>query len=237
MKKKIVMLTCCIGIMTFIISGCGNENKESNAWICAKHVVEEELKSPSTAKFCSYPDAKITDMGDNRYKVEGYVDAKNSFGAEIRTDFTVTLTLTKSGYKDESCSFDSDSIDSESGDMKDFISDYIDEHPEEYSQTDESDYDTQHTCEVSECYKDGTYSIVGISGETEYYCYDHYQEIQDIINMMEEDVGSGAASKHQCEECSKEGTHELVGISGQIEYYCTEHYNKLIEFMNRLYGN
>ena len=170
--------------MTSIVSGCGNENKECDAWICAQHIVEEELKSSSTANFCSYPDASITDMGDDRYKIEGYVDAENSFGAEIRTDFTVTLTLTKSGYKDESCSFDSDSIDSESDDMGDFISDYIDEHPEEYNQSDESDYDTQHTCEVSGCYKDGIYSITGFSGDVEYYCSEHYYEMKDMAEMM-----------------------------------------------------
>lgn len=186
MEKKIVTLMCCIGIMTSIVSGCGNKNNESDAWICAKHIVEEELKSPSTADFCSYPDASITDMGDDRYKIEGYVDAENSFGAEIRTDFTVTLTLTKSGYKDESCSFNSDSInsDSESDDMKDFISDYIDEHPEEYNKTDESDYDTQHTCEVSGCYKDCIYSMTGFSGAVEYYCGEHYHEMEDMVEKM-----------------------------------------------------
>ena len=55
--------------------------------------------------------------------------------------------------------------------------------------------------------------------------------------MMEEDVGSGTASKHQCEECSKEGTRELVGFSGETEYYCTEHYNEIIEILNMMYGD
>lgn len=95
----------------------------------------------------------------------------------------------------------------------------------------------EHYCEADGCYKEGTKAITGLSGEVEYYCYDHYQEIQDIISMMEEDVGSGTASKHQCEECSKEGTREIVGFSGETEYYCTEHYNEMVEILNMLYGN
>lgn len=188
MKKRIIMLLYGIGITASLLTGCGNSEKEKtiDAWVCAQNVVEEELKSPSTAKFCSYPDADITNMGDNRYKIEGYVDAENSFGAEIRTDFTVTLTLTKSGYKDESCSFDSDSVDkdSDSDDMKDFISDYIDEHPEEYNKTEESDYNTRNTCEVDGCYKNGTYCMIGFSGNAEYYCSEHYHEMEEMAEMM-----------------------------------------------------
>lgn len=91
-------------------------------------------------------------------------------------------------------------------------------------------------CEVDDCYKEGIKEITGLSGKVEYYCYDHYQEMQDIISMMEEDVGSGTESKHQCEECSKEGTREIIGLSGTTEYYCTEHYNEMIEILDMLYG-
>lgn len=93
----------------------------------------------------------------------------------------------------------------------------------------------EHYCDADGCYKEGTKTMAGFSGKTEYYCQSHYDEIQDIIGGMEEDVGNGSASKHQCEECSKEGTHELVGLSGASEYYCTEHYNKIVEILNKLY--
>lgn len=93
----------------------------------------------------------------------------------------------------------------------------------------------EHYCEADGCYKEGTKTMTGFSGKTEYYCQSHYDEIQDIIGGMEEDVGNGSASKHQCEECSKEGTHELVGFSGATEYYCTEHYNEIVEILNKLY--
>ena len=95
----------------------------------------------------------------------------------------------------------------------------------------------EHYCEVSSCYNEGTYDIEGISGQTEYYCYSHYQEMQDIISYMEESVGSGSSSKHTCESCSKEGTHSIVGFSGETEYYCTEHYNEMVEILEMLFGD
>lgn len=81
-----------------------------------------------------------------------------------------------------------------------------------------------------ECGKTAT-KTVNLFGQTEYYCTTHYNEIMDIIDMMESDVGQGSASKHTCEECSNEGTHSIVGFSGQVEYYCTKHYNELKEML------
>lgn len=75
---------------------------------------------------------------------------------------------------------------------------------------------------------------VNLFGRTEYYCTTHYNEIIDIIDMMESDVGQGSASKHSCEECSNEGTHSIIGISGRVEYYCTRHYNELKEMLEIL---
>ena len=94
----------------------------------------------------------------------------------------------------------------------------------------------EHYCEAGGCYKEGTRSVTGFSGKAEYYCYDHYKEMQDNINMIEKDVGSSSESKHQCEECTKEGIREIVGLSGETEYYCTEHYNEMIEIINMLIG-
>lgn len=76
-----------------------NTGRESDAWVCAMHIVEQDLKAPATAKFCKYPDAIVACTGSNDYAIKGYVDSENSFGANIRTHFTVTLTLTEQGYK------------------------------------------------------------------------------------------------------------------------------------------
>ena len=79
---------------------------EMDAWVCAQDIVEANLKSPSSAKFCKYPDATITYCGDADYMVVGWVDAENSYGAKIRTSFIVTLTLTEKGYKNGYVIFD-----------------------------------------------------------------------------------------------------------------------------------
>ena len=94
-----------------------------------------------------------------------------------------------------------------------------------------------HYCQASGCYKEGTKTVTGISGATEYYCQDHYNEMQNIINDMEQDVENGTASRHTCEECSREGTHTLTGVSGRTEYYCTEHYNQIMDILDELYDN
>lgn len=82
------------------------KGREMDAWVCAQDIVEAKLKSPSSAKFCKYPDATITYCGDADYMVVGWVDAENSYGAKIRTSFIVTLTLTEKGYKNGYVIFD-----------------------------------------------------------------------------------------------------------------------------------
>lgn len=79
-----------------------NEDIKTEAWVYATDYVKANLKAPSTAKFCKSIDAVITSMGNDKYEVSGYVDSENGFGANIRTDFTVSLVLTEDGYKEAS---------------------------------------------------------------------------------------------------------------------------------------
>ena len=67
-------------------------------WAMAKSFVKDNLKSPKSADFPVYGDSQvsITNSG-SYYKVTGYVDAENSFGAEIRATFS--LVMEKSGTK------------------------------------------------------------------------------------------------------------------------------------------
>lgn len=76
-----------------------------NAKICAEQAVKDTLKAPSTAEFCSHSDMEAEHLGNNQWIVSGYVDAQNSFGAFIRKDWSVTLTLTSSGFTDYSVEF------------------------------------------------------------------------------------------------------------------------------------
>lgn len=83
-----------------------NSDEARNAKVCAVKAVEDSLKSPSTADFCSYNDMTATNLGGDKWKVTGYVDAQNSFEATLRENWTVTLTLTDSGFKDYTVTFD-----------------------------------------------------------------------------------------------------------------------------------
>ena len=93
-----------------------------------------------------------------------------------------------------------------------------------------------HSCEVSDCTKPGTESYLGLSGNTEWYCQEHYDEMISMVDDMEDVVGFEIDNSHSCEVCSRAGTHSIVGISGQLEYYCTEHYNEMQDMLELFTG-
>lgn len=64
---------------------------DQDIWIYTQYVVKENLKSPKSAKFPYIEDAEIIRSSDSII-VKSYVDAENSFGAKIRSDFVVTLS-------------------------------------------------------------------------------------------------------------------------------------------------
>ena len=74
-------------------------HSDEDAFYCATLIVEDYLKAPSTAKFCKQSDATVTHLGNGEYMVTGWVDAENSYGAMIRSDFVVTYTATEKGFK------------------------------------------------------------------------------------------------------------------------------------------
>lgn len=67
------------------------------AWVMAEQFVKGQLRSPGTASFGSAfrefqsPDDHVTYLGDRRYRVAGWVDAENAFGATVRTNFVCIL--------------------------------------------------------------------------------------------------------------------------------------------------
>ena len=52
---------------------------------------EQKLKAPSTAEFPTRRNASIKKSFNGVYAVSCYVDAQNSFGAQIRTYYTAKL--------------------------------------------------------------------------------------------------------------------------------------------------
>ncbi|MCH2131516.1 MAG: hypothetical protein MK179_20450, partial [Pirellulaceae bacterium] len=75
------------------------------AWVMAQEFVKQKLRSPSTADFGSiftqnFKDT-VTHTGNNNFRVRGWVDAENAFGATIRNTFDCNLTY--DGNDDWSC--------------------------------------------------------------------------------------------------------------------------------------
>lgn len=66
---------------------------EFDANVIAERIVSSELKSPSTAKFCKESECTIS-VDNKTWTVSGWVDAQNSFGATLRSNYTVKFTFT-----------------------------------------------------------------------------------------------------------------------------------------------
>lgn len=57
------------------------------------------LKAPSTAKFPSCSSFVINKLSDEQFKVNSYVDSQNSFGAMLRSNWSITYHYLENGTK------------------------------------------------------------------------------------------------------------------------------------------
>ncbi|NTU68906.1 MAG: hypothetical protein HGB02_08515 [Chlorobiaceae bacterium] len=80
-----------------ILNGCGDP--DPNAWrtqdnseyafVLSQGVAKDHLKAPSTAEFPSMTDKNtLVAKSGHEYTIYSWVDAQNSFGAMIRTEYT-----------------------------------------------------------------------------------------------------------------------------------------------------
>jgi hypothetical protein len=67
------------------------------AWVACKSFVEKRLKAPSTADFESYSQELVSEGGAGSFEVHGTVDAQNSFGAKLRSNFRCSLHSDQAG--------------------------------------------------------------------------------------------------------------------------------------------
>lgn len=65
------------------------------AFIASQNFVKQELKAPSTAKFPTYDESMAVTNDGKRFKITSHVDAKNSFGATVRTRYICIVTHLK----------------------------------------------------------------------------------------------------------------------------------------------
>lgn len=95
-----ILIVLAIGFITNLFNS-GGSSRETDAWTCAQDLVISELKyDASSAKFGSKSDATITDLGNDKWRVKGTVEAKNAYGTYVKKSFTATFTMTSSGYKE-----------------------------------------------------------------------------------------------------------------------------------------
>lgn len=69
---------------------CGR-NGRSDAAIVAQFFIKEKLKAPSTASFASNSESNVIVAGECEFIIRSYLDAQNSFGAKLRSDYYVNL--------------------------------------------------------------------------------------------------------------------------------------------------
>lgn len=63
-----------------------------DAYIMTQKFVEEKLKSPKSADFPHISKIKVASAGDQSWKIDGYVDAINSFNASLRQKYTCLIS-------------------------------------------------------------------------------------------------------------------------------------------------
>lgn len=78
------------------------------AFVESQGFVKLTLKAPTTASFSSRGASRIKYLGDCKHEVLGYVDAQNSFGAMIRTEYDIVVQYNKASGRWVPLSFNSE---------------------------------------------------------------------------------------------------------------------------------
>jgi hypothetical protein len=90
-----------------LVAGCfssagGSDGGEEDAYEQCVERVSDELLTPATADFSGFGDAEIerdaAGMGWYHYRVKGYVDSENEFGAIVRSDFSCQVDFRYNGW-------------------------------------------------------------------------------------------------------------------------------------------
>lgn len=120
-RNLAIRILLIVGFIVFIANLCSSPSSPPSspthsytdsridAYTTSKRIIEKVLKAPSTATFQSYDKSMISVSGDT-YTVNGYVDAQNSFGAMLRSYYTVRLKGSAYNWTIESVVFDSEKI-------------------------------------------------------------------------------------------------------------------------------
>jgi hypothetical protein len=94
--KKLIYLVILIFITPALITSCGEQKKtytKLNALVVSRSFVKEKLKSPASSEFGNSTDL-VTQPNDTTFIIISYVDAQNSFGALIRSNYSCKIIYT-----------------------------------------------------------------------------------------------------------------------------------------------
>lgn len=97
MCKQIAILILLLISLLSCFERDGPPNMSHVRFYC-EEAVKARLKSPSSATFSSQFETEISEVAAGQtYRVRGFVDAQNSFGAKIRGRYICTVSTYKSG--------------------------------------------------------------------------------------------------------------------------------------------
>lgn len=104
MKKRVLHFFSILSIATFLFIAFGSDDDNGSnssssntdkflAYSYAEEFVKKRLKSPSTAEFprTFEKDKHITELSNQTYQINSWVDSQNGFGAMIRSKFSCKI--------------------------------------------------------------------------------------------------------------------------------------------------
>lgn len=59
-----------------------------DAYVMSEEFIKKQLKAPATADFPGGSDGRVKYLGDSVFYIDSYVDAQNSFGANLRSNYS-----------------------------------------------------------------------------------------------------------------------------------------------------
>lgn len=59
-----------------------------DAYVMSEEFIKKQLKAPATADFPGGSDGRVKYLGDSIFYIDSYVDAQNSFGANLRSNYS-----------------------------------------------------------------------------------------------------------------------------------------------------
>jgi len=92
----------------YVRDKCLSDGAKSWAYVLGQDHVKKALKAPGSAEFPSFTEVSVTSNENCSFRIVGYVDAQNSYGALLRTRYELRLTRSlqdENGWRVDSLNF------------------------------------------------------------------------------------------------------------------------------------